>query len=63
MPCFFQLKGIDFRPLDLGGYRSSGVYWAAVEELNLSYCIGETLLFAFHHTHYGASVQVSEQQP
>ena len=63
MPCFFQLKGIGFRPLDLGGCRSSGVYWAAVKELNLSYCIGKTILFTVHHTQYGNLIQISQQQP
>ena len=29
----------------LHAYTNSGIYWAAVKELNLSYYIGETLLF------------------
>ena len=33
-------------------YQTLGIYWVAVKELQLSYYIGETLLFTIY-THYG----------
>ena len=33
-------------------YQTLGIYWVAVKELQLSYHIGETLLFTIY-THYG----------
>ena len=35
-----------------GNSKSLGLFWVAVKELNLSYYIGETLLFTIY-THYG----------
>ena len=36
--------------------------WAAVMELNLSYCAGETILIIIY-THYGNLIPVPYQQP
>ena len=52
----FRVEGLGFRGL---GFR---VYWVAVEELKLSYYIGETLLFTLY-THYGNLISVPYQQP
>ena len=43
---------------ELGGFEHPGpfpdlsIIWVAVKELNLSYCIGGTILFTIY-THYG----------
>ena len=54
----FKLSLISGFKTEQQGYRPCRLFWVAVKELKLSYCIGETLLFTMY-TDYGNLISSS----